>query len=318
MSEEHNPYVSIVFSFRNEEDVLEELLDRLHSVLDPTGVDYEFIFVNDASTDRSLQILTERAKDDPCIRVINMSSRFGVNPCFLAGMRHATGDAVITMDTDLQDPPEMIPGLILEWEKGMDVVHTTRTGREGESVVKTRLTRLAYYILDKMSDVHVPMDTGMFKLMSRRVVDTIAAMEETDAFLRGLITWVGFNQTQVFYKREERFAGVAHFSWTGKDPWLVFARGLLSFSRMPLVILLALGTLITVPAFLRLGVMLLGGLFGAEYYAGRFDYTLLVFIGGVQIIGIATVGFYVSRTYNQVKKRPEYIIESTSGFSEDG
>ena len=136
--------ISIVFSFRNEQDVLEALLDRLHAALDPLDLDLEFIFVNDRSTDNSLDVLLKCAENDPAIKIINMSSRFGVNPCFLAGMRAATGDAVVTMDTDLQDPPEVIPDLVEKWRAGSDVVHTTRLEREGESFVKSALTRSAY------------------------------------------------------------------------------------------------------------------------------------------------------------------------------
>lgn len=301
--------LSIVFSFRNEREVLEELLDRLHAVLDPMDLDLEFIFVNDRSTDDSLGILLRRAEHDPAIRIINMSSRFGVNPCFLAGMRAATGDAVVTMDTDLQDPPEVIPEMIEKWRAGCDVVHTTRLEREGEPWLKKVFTRLAYRIINWFSEVHLPVDTGMFKLASRRAVDVLTGLNEVDMYFRGLMIWVGFEQDQVFYKREERFAGQPHFPWTSKDPWLEFLRALFSFSRVPVAFLTMAGGLIAL-----LG---LAGMIAAPFLRWSFQgfaLATIVFLGGVNLAGIGIVGIYVTRVYHQVRGRPEYIVESTVGF----
>jgi dolichol-phosphate mannosyltransferase len=306
--------LSIVFSFRNEQEVLNELLDRLHAVLDPLDVDLEFIFVNDNSTDRSLEVLLRRAEDDPAIRIITMSSRFGVNPCFLAGMRAATGDAVITMDTDLQDPPEVIPELVEKWRQGCDVVHTTRLEREGESWVKKFVTRAAYRIINLFSEVHLPVDTGMFKLASRRAVDTITRFNEVDMYFRGVMIWVGFNQDQVFYKREERFAGEPHFPWTSKDPWLEFVRALFSFSRIPVAFLAFAGAFIAGFGLLAMILLPILHALGRATAFAEFGLAAIVFLGGANLFGLGIVGIYVARTYHQVRGRPEYIIESTVGF----
>lgn len=320
MSGNSRQLISIIFSFKNEEEVLDELLRRLHSVFDALDVDCEFIFVNDRSTDRSLEILMELSTSDPCIRIINMSSTFGVNPCFVAGMRYAKGDAVVVLDTDLQDPPEVIPQLIEKWREGADVVHTTRESREGESAIKLFITGMAYRILNRMSEIDLPIDTGMFKLMSRRVVDTITEIDETDPFLRGLLTWVGFEQAFVLYKREQRFAGVGHFPLVAIEPWLVFVRGLLSFSRVPIGLMLLLGTVLSLGGLLAIMVILgfaafAGGGLGDTGY-GRLMLGAIAFLGGLQIVTTSIIGLYLTRVYNQVKPRPGYIVESTHGFPE--
>jgi polyisoprenyl-phosphate glycosyltransferase len=306
--------LSIVFSFRNEREVLDELLNRLHAVLDPMDLDLEFIFVNDNSTDGSLDVLLRRAETDPAIRIINMSARFGVNPCFLAGMRAATGDAVITMDTDLQDPPEVIPDLIEKWRAGCDVVHTTRLEREGESWLKKVLTRTAYRIINAFSEVHLPVDTGMFKLASRRAVDVLTNLNEVDMYFRGLMIWVGFEQDQVFYKREERFAGQGHFPLTSKDPWLEFIRALFSFSRVPVAFLAFAGALIAGLGLLAVILLPILHATGRTVTFEEFGLATIVFLGGANLFGLGIVGIYVTRTYHQVRGRPEYIVESRIGF----
>ncbi len=309
--------LSIIFSFRNEEDVLDELLDRLHKVLDPLDLDLEFIFVNDDSTDRSVAILTKRAASDPCIKLITMSARFGVNPCFLAGMRAARGDALVTLDTDLQDPPEIIPELVEKWQSGFDIVHTTRLHRDGESAVKMFITATAYRIINSFAEIAIPPDTGMFKLISRRASDAITSIPEVDMYLRGIMTWVGFKQDQVFYKREERFGGVQHFPLTHKDPWLVFVRGFFSFTRVPIALIFFLGAVLT--GFGLLGVMgiPLLHLVGVEAHFDHWALALLTFIGGANLSALGILGVYLSRTYNQVKGRPEYVVKETFGFEED-
>jgi len=306
--------VSVVFSFRNEEEVIPELVRRLHAALKPTGVGYEFIFVNDDSTDRSVEVLTDLRKTDSAIKIINMSTRFGVNPCFIAGMRYATGDAIITLDTDLQDPPEILPEMIEKWRAGADVVNMTRTAREGESSIKLFITGTAYRILGKMCDIDLPIDTGMFKLISRPVVDTLTSFNEVDPFLRGLITWAGYKQTSIQYKRGGRFAGETHFPLLTKEPWLVFVRGLLSFSRVPLAAIVGLGGIITVLSVLAILSIPIASLFGAS--TAYLGYAFLTFIGGAQLFATGIVGLYLSRTYAQVRQRPEYVVASTAGFEE--
>ena len=178
--------ISIVFSFRNEVEVLEELLDRTEVVFDNEKIPYELIFVNDASVDKSLQVLTARREANPAIKIINMSRRFGNGPCVLAGLEHSSGDAVIYMDSDLQDPPELIPLLIDIWREGNDIVHPTRINRLGESRFKMWITSGAYRVINLLSEVEIPRNSGDFKLLSRRAVDAVLKIKELDPFVRGL------------------------------------------------------------------------------------------------------------------------------------
>jgi len=227
------PLISMVFSFRNEEENLGELIRRVRLALDAGEVEYELIFVNDASDDRSLEILKAFSKD-PRIKILTMSNRFGPSACVLAGMKIAQGDAVIYMDSDLQDPPELIPQMIDEFRKGADVVNMTRTERLGESRFKMLVTKGAYSLINVVSDVHIPMNTGDFKLLSRRVVNQLVQLREHDPFLRGLVRWVGFRQVQIFYRREARIAGKTHFPLLGSGPSRAFLAGVTSFSEFPI------------------------------------------------------------------------------------
>ena len=317
MKTEHRPLVSVVFSFRNEGDVLPELLRRLRGVLDPLAVDYELIFVNDASMDNSLEVLLEHAKNDKHIKIVNMSNCFGVNPCFMAGIRYARGDAVVTMDTDLQDPPELLPELIEKWREGADVVYTTRRTREGESRFKMWLTKWGYKLWRWGSAVEVPDQSGMYKLMSRRVVDIIAKIDEPDPFLRGLITWAGFKQVQVSYNRKPRYAGETHYPLLGTGPAKEFTRGLTSFSVLPMAAAVVLGALVMLAALLAFLIVLLLKCFGAAIQWVYAVLAALGFLGGLQLFALGVFGLYIHRIHNQVRSRPEYIVESTVGFDDE-
>jgi dolichol-phosphate mannosyltransferase len=310
--------LSLLFSFRNEEDVLPELLQRVRSVASALPVNTEFIFINDASTDRSLELLTAEARQDPRVKIINMSRRFGVAECYLAGMGCARGDAVITMDTDLQDPPEVIPELVEKWLAGAEVVYTIRTKRAGESTLKLLLTRLAYKAIRLVSNEAMPVEAGDFKLIGRRVVEQLIRLNEKDPYLRGLVTWMGFKQTPVYYQREARAKGTTHFPLLrSKGPILTFAIGLTSFSIVPLLGFLIVGLLLTVLAVLG-GVVLCGiALFGS--HPPREFWWLLAAGGlfsGLQLAGIGTVGIYLGRVYTDVRNRPRFIVESTVGFTD--
>ncbi|MBI4641094.1 MAG: glycosyltransferase family 2 protein, partial [Candidatus Tectomicrobia bacterium] len=203
--------ISIVFSFRNEEEVIPELVSRVVQVMNREPEDYELIFINDDSSDNSLSVLLKEREKNPKLKIINMSRRFGVSECVFAGMMHTRGDAVIYMDADLQDPPELIPKLLENWRHGADVVHTVRTSRQGESRFKLLLTRLGYNIIGWGASLKLPVEAGDFKLLSRRVVDILLCLPESDPYLRGLVAWVGFTQAAVSYERDQRYAGRSHF-----------------------------------------------------------------------------------------------------------
>ncbi len=222
--------VSVVLSFRNEAANIPTLVSRLHAALSTQPVEYELIFVNDASADDSLNVLLRQREQNPRVKIITMSRRFGVAECVRAGMAAARGDAVVYMDADLQDPPEIIPELVRQWRDGADVVHTVRTHRHGESRTKMSLTRLAYRLIRIGATIDLPVDAGDFKLLSRRAVDHVLQLAESDPYLRGLVVWIGFRQTLVGYERDARHAGRTHFPFFSRNPWKTFVLGLTSFS----------------------------------------------------------------------------------------
>lgn len=311
--------LSVVFSFWNEEEVLPDLIKRVRKTLDSTDLEYELIFVNDTSTDGSLELLTKYREQDERIKIINMSRRFGGAPCVMAGLRHARGDAVIYMDADLQDPPELIPTLIQKWKEGAEVVHTTRTKRRGESAFKMWLTKQAYRAINFVADIDIPENTGDFKLLSRRAVDEVVRLNEHDPFMRGLVRWVGLKQVQVFYERELRFAGETHYSLLRSlNPAREFIRGLTSFSSLPLYFALFLGLLVSVGAFTYLVYIIITSVFFGMHLPGwpALMVTML-FLGGTTLFAIGVLGIYIGRIHQDIKNRPNYIVESTIGFEDD-
>ena len=308
--------LSVVFSFKNEEEVLPELLERMKHVLGGLDLDYEMIFVNDASLDLSLLILSQAAEHEERIKILTMTRSFGVTPCFMAGIRHAQGDAVIVMDCDLQDPPEVIPALVEKWREGAEIVYTVRTKRRGESVFKTWLTRAAYSILNKLSEIPFPVDAGEFKLMSRRAVQELVKIDEKDAYLRGLVLSLGFRQVPVYYERQPRPAGKSHFPLTHPGPHKTFLSGLISFSFWPLAFSFLVGFFSLLAA--ALGFFALA----AQFVRGQKVDTHLIlffgqcFLGAVQLFSIGLLGLYVGRIYQQSLPRPSYIIDSKINFKE--
>ena len=311
--------ISVVLSFRNEQEVLPELIGRLQKVFRSLTCDYELIFVNDDSTDNSLDLLMKHREKNNCIKIINMSRRFGIAPCVIAGFKHAEGDAVICMDTDLQDPPELIPELLEKWREGFDVVHTTRTRREGESLFKMWLTRRAYSMINFMADIDIPQNSGDFKLLSRRAVDAVLTLDEYDPFLRGLSRWVGFKQTQVYYKREARFAGKTKYSLLrSSNPYREFLRGITSYSAMPLYFALFLGFFVSTTAFGYLIYIFISRVFFGLHLPGwPALMVIMLFLGGTILFTIGVLGIYIAKIHQDVKNRPKYFIESKMGFDEE-
>lgn len=310
------PMVSIVFSFRNEAENLSELVACCRKSLEPVTADFELIFVNDASTDGSLDHLKRLRGTEARIKIVNMSRRFGVAPCLWAGLRYSRGAAVVTMDADLQDPPELLPSIIEKWKDGADVVNTVRLSRAGESAFKMWATRAAYWILHKVSDVRLPIEAGDFKLLSRRVVDHLIRLNEKDPFTRGLVTWVGFNQVFLPYHRDKRFSGETHFPLYGTGPVKTFLSGLVSFSDAPLQVSLILGLLVSAGAFLFILVIFVMKFLGTNVSGWYTIMATILFLGGTQLIVLGALGLYLGRVYSEVKNRPPYIVESTLGLDE--
>lgn len=322
-SEVESPFVSVILSFRNEQEVIPELIRRLRNVFDKEQKEnkikgHELIFVNDDSTDRSLELLLEKAKGRNDIKVINMSRNFKGSVCVMAGLKYSKGDVVIYMDTDLQDPPELIPHLIEEWRKGdVDVVYTTRKTRKGENPLKLFFTGLGYRILKAVSNISVPMNSGDFKLLSRRAVAEIIRFEEKKPFMRGLISWIGFKQSQVFYDRDARYAGETKFpiySWRVIGNFLDSA--LISFSDVPLKLALLSGFIVSGGAFLFLIWVFVQKFLGLALPGWSALAAITLVLGGIQLITIGVLGLYINAIFNEVKKRPNYIVKDTYGFEE--
>lgn len=319
---ESPPLISVVLSFRNEEKVIPEIIRRLRNVLDDECRGdriggYELVFVNDASTDRSLYLLHEAAKGHNDMKIINMSRNFGVSECVIAGMRYTGGDAVIYMDTDLQDPPELIPELISKWRDGdrVEVVYTTRRSRAGEHPVKLWLTSLGYKTLRYVSDIDLPINSGDFKLLSRRAVNELLKLQERNPFLRGLVTWVGFKHAQVLYDRDERYGGETKFPIYSRKVINNFLdSALISFSDMPLKISLLMGFFVSFGAFLFLIFVFIHKLMGWALPGWSAITAIILVLGGVQLMTIGVLGLYIGSIFRETKNRPSYIVESTVGF----
>jgi dolichol-phosphate mannosyltransferase len=310
--------ISVVLSFRNEEEVLPELISRLQAALRGAGLRYELVFVNDASTDGSRAVLEQARARDGSIKIVNMSRRFGVAPCVLAGMRLASGDAVVYMDADLQDPPELVPELVERWRAGADVVYTVRTRRRGERASKRLATRAAYRLLRAVSEIGLPVEAGDFKLLSRRALDHLLALRERDPYLRGLVTWIGFRQVAVPYERQPRAAGRSHFPLLGSTgPATAFVSALTSFSHLPLLAFLVLGLVGTLGSGLGLGAAGLAHLAGASPSPALAVALFGALAWSTLVLGIGVLGLYLARVHTEVIGRPPYIVESTAGFDDE-
>jgi polyisoprenyl-phosphate glycosyltransferase len=303
------PLLSVVIPIYNEQATLSELYRRLMRVLSENLAElaYEIVFVNDGSTDGSIQILSELHADDPAVKVVNLSRNFGHQAALTAGLDYAKGDAVICMDGDVQDPPEIIPTLMARWRDGNDVVYAVRKLRK-EGFIKRGCYAAFYRLLRKLSMVSIPLDAGDFALMDRRVVDCLKALPERSRFIRGLRTWVGFRQAAVEYEREKRFAGVPKYTWSKLVHLAV--NGLLSFSALPLRMATAVGFMISFCSLLGIILALYLKLFTDLAIPGWTATVIpILVLGGIQLLSIGILGEYIAQIFDEVKQRPLYIID---------
>jgi len=304
--------VSVVIPVFNEEGNLATLHQRLSAVMRQMNLEtYELLFVNDGSSDHSLALLRGLAAADAHVRFIDLSRNFGHQVAVTAGLEHALGDRVVIIDCDLQDPPELIPELIAKMELGHDVVYAQRRSRQGESSMKRLTAALFYRMMARMTNVNIPVDTGDFRVVSRRVVEVLRYMPEREKFLRGQIAWIGFSQTSVEYDRDQRHAGDTGYTYR---KMIGFALdGITSFSDIPLKVASISGFLVSFISFVLMIYALWSRFVWKIYEPGWTSLMLSVlFIGGIQLIAIGIIGEYIGRIGNNVRQRPLYVIREQS------
>lgn len=303
--------LSVVVPLYNEEGSVPALVSRIHDVLGrilPPEDDYEIIAVNDGSRDGTLAQLRLARVREPRLTIVDLSRNFGHQVAATAGLDAARGDAVVLMDGDLQDPPELIADFLTKWREGYDVVYATRRARKGEGFFKILTARIFYRTIRRMTNVAIPLDTGDFRLLSRRVVDALSLTREKHRFLRGLVSWVGYNQIGVEYEREARHAGETKYPFS---KMLRFAiDGITSFSEIPLRFATYLGFFVSLIAFVYAVLVLVLKLFGLNEPGYTSMMSAILFLGGVQLITIGIAGEYLGRIYDQVKERPLYLLSS--------
>ncbi len=309
-----NKLLSIVVPVYNEEEVIQASYERLKKVARSLApLDYELIFVDDGSQDRSFPKLINLAGSDPRVRIVKFSRNFGHQIAITAGIDIARGDAVVVIDADLQDPPEVIRQFVEKWEEGYDVVYGVRETREGESRMKLLTASLFYRVLKKLININIPIDVGDFRLMSRPVVDQFKQIRERDRFVRGLVSWIGFKQIGVPYPRDKRYAGETKYPYR---KMLKFALdGITSFSMVPLKMATWLGYSASLIAFLYACSALVQKVLGYTVQGWATIVVFVLFLGGVQLICLGIMGEYIGRIFNETKQRPLYIVERICGGS---
>ena len=307
--------ISVVLPCFNEADVIRQTHERLADALSKTDLDYEIIYVNDGSRDRTLAILRELAAADSHVRVLSFSRNFGHQVAVTAGIDFATGDAVVLIDADLQDPPELIDDMVRLWHDGNQVVYATRESRTGESAFKLLTAKYFYRFFNSISEVDIPLDTGDFRLMDRRVVEVLKNMPERDRFLRGMVSWIGFKQTSISYARSERAAGDTNYRLRKMTSFAL--DGIVSFSLVPLRLATILGGAAALISIIAIVCALILLLF-ADVSASRWTYLFITinFLGGMTLLCLGIIGEYVGRIYRELKRRPMYVVAETIGFRE--
>jgi len=301
------PAVSVVVPAFNEAAGLSAFHARLvHAMSEVPG--WEVVYVNDGSTDTTLAALEALARADPRVAIVNLSRNFGKEIAVTAGMDYASGDAVVLIDADLQDPPEVIPSLISVWRAGFDMVYAKRRSRSGETWLKRRTAGGFYRLMQVLGDVTMPEDTGDFRLMSRRVVDAVCQFREQHRFMKGLFAWVGYKTTFVLYDREPRHAGLS--KWTYWTLWNLALEGITSFTVMPLKLATYVGLAVALLSVIYAAQVIVKTLLIGNPVAGYPSLvTIVLFLGGVQLMFLGVIGEYLGRIFNETKQRPLYLVE---------
>ncbi len=308
--------LSVVVPAYNEQDNVRRVYERLREVLEPLELEWELIFSVDPCTDLTEDLILALRKEDQRVKMLRFSRRFGQPMATIAGLESAGGDAVVVIDCDLQDPPELIPELIERQREGYDVVYAQRRTRAGETLPKRIVSALGYKVIKRIADVEIPPNTGDFRLMSRRVVDNVVSLQESHGFLRGLVGLVGFRQTSVVYDRDPRAAGTSKYNrfW---GSLVIGVNGIVGFSRYPLQLISMIGVALSGIAFL-LAIVYLGlKLGGVNFPLGNPTIVIVMaFFSGIQLLSLGVIGEYVGRIYDESRHRPKYIVESSHGWDD--
>lgn len=301
--------LSVVVPAFNEQAVLHECHSRLSKVLDALGVSAEIVFVNDGSTDNTPEVLYRLREQDPRVAVVELSRNFGKEIALTAGLDHAQGEAVVVIDADLQDPPELIPELIKQWREGYDVVYATRVARDGETYLKKATAGAFYRLIQQVSRVKIPADTGDFRLLSRRAVDALKQLREQHRFMKGLFSWIGYSQKSVPYRRDPRFAGET--KWNYWRLWNLALEGITSFTIAPLKLASYIGVLTSLAAFIYAVRVIYKTLVYGDPVQGYPSLMVVVlFLGGIQLLTLGVIGEYLGRMFDETKGRPLYFTKA--------
>jgi len=301
--------ITILIPAYNEEQVLSALYDRLVKLAeDVDKYDFEFLFVNDGSQDDTLQIIKDYAKDDHRVSYVNLSRNFGKEIAMIAGIDHVYSDALVIIDADLQDPPELIPDMIKLWEEGYDDVYARRTERLGESWLKRTTASLFYKILQRSTHIPIQRDTGDFRLLDKRCVEALKQLRERERYTKGLFSWIGYNKREITYVREPRAAGES--KWDYLKLLNLAIDGIVSFTTTPLRFATAVGMIVSLFAFIYIIYLVLRTLlFGSDLAGYPSIMAAILFLGGVQLLSLGIIGEYVGRIFKETKQRPLYLVE---------
>jgi len=316
MKKLHNIDISVILPVYNEAENLEHCYNRLTETLSKINVAHEILFVNDGSTDDSLDIIKQLAKKHNSVKYLDLSRNFGQQAAISAGLEHCNGKRIVIMDADMQDPPELILEMNQKMDEGFDVVYGKRKSRKGESFLKKITAKLFYRLLAKITNVKIPMDTGDFRMISRKVADILKKMPERDRFIRGQVAWIGFKQTYVVYEREGRKKGRS--AWSYKQMIRFAIDGITSFSDFPLRFATFLGIIVSFVSFILILWALYQRFIAHSYVQGWTSLILSVlFLGGVQLLSLGIIGEYISRIGSNVRRRPRYVINEKNTETED-
>ncbi len=315
-SQPDKPRYSVVAPIYNEVGNIHELYRRIRDVMDATDAPWELITVNDGSSDGSYELLTELAAQDERVRVVSFARNFGHQFAVTAGLHYASGDAIVMIDADLQDPPELIHEMIDKWQAGYEVVYAVRVERKGESWFKLITAKLFYRVIYRITEVDIPLDTGDFRLMDRAVVDVLNTMPEHNRFIRGMTSWIGFRQTGVEYVRQERHWGKTKYPLPKMIRFAFDA--ITSFSYFPLQIMIYVSLILGILALLTIPVITIMRLISPEFFGGQATtIVLLLLLSSFQLFFLFMMGQYVSRIYDEVRGRPLYVVAKAHGFNDN-